>query len=94
MKAQSIISPESSSGSFLYSIFVHGLIALSVVALLKMNLQTKQVPSESLIDMTYETFDRPPEKTQEVRHIAKVVEPEIPQEAKPTLHRSRRQSFS
>lgn len=85
MRAQSLVSPESGSGSFLYSVCVHVSIAFAVIMLLKINLQTKSVASESIIDMTYETFDRPPEPTQEVRHVAKVVEPETPPETKPIV---------
>lgn len=85
MKAQSLISPESGSGSFIYSVCVHVSIAVSVIMLLKMNLQTSQpvAPMDSIIDMTYETFDRPPDPVQEIRHVARVVEPETPVDTKP-----------
>ena len=90
MKAQSIISPESGSGSFVYSVMVHGAIAFSVIMILKMNLQSKPAlpPVDSIIDMTYETFDRPPEPVQEVRHVARVVEPETPVDTKPIAYDS------
>ena len=86
MRAQSIVSPESGSGSLVYSVGLHLAIAFSVVMLLKLNLQPKAIaPIETPIDMTYETFDRPPDPTPEVRHVAKVVEPETPVDTKPLV---------
>lgn len=75
-----IISPESSPGSFIYSVAVHVTIAVSVVFLLKINLSSPVVIPESTIELGYETFDRPPEPTKEVQHIRQVVQEEVPRE--------------
>ncbi len=88
LQNQNILSPESGSGSFIYSVFVHGFIALSVISFLKINWHPSVLPVDKIIDMTYESFDRPPEPAQEIRHVAKVVAPETPPETKPVLDNS------
>ena len=79
---QNIISPESFSGSFLYSVGVHITIAVSVVFLLKINLSTPAIPTESTIELGYESFDQPPAPTEVVQKVKTVVQEEIQPETK------------
>ena len=88
MKVQNLISAESGSGSLLYSVGVHVLIASSIIFIMKMKATPKIIPLDSIIDMTYESFDSPPQPTQEVRQIAKVIEPEVQPETKPVIDTS------
>lgn len=55
------VSPKSAVGSMLYSLGVHGLLIATVMAALNINF-SPSLPVEEYVDMSYETFDAPPEK--------------------------------
>lgn len=58
--AAQIFSPKSAGGSLFYSLAAHGLVVLSVMIALKIDLRSAE-PVEDYVDMAYETFDAPPE---------------------------------
>ncbi len=58
--ATNFLSPRSATGSWLYSLAAHAVVVASVMLALNLNLGTSE-PVEDYVDMSYETFDAPPE---------------------------------
>lgn len=74
-------SPKSSSGSVLFSVFVHALVYGSLVVVLNLNLGKKEAPQEYL-DLGYEAFDTPPVPEKQERKVVKSPEPQAPVDSK------------
>src|ERR1035437_6409861 len=75
------LSPKSSSGSVLFSVFVHALVYGSLVVVLNLNLGKKEAPQEYL-DLGYEAFDTPPVPEKQERKVVKSPEPKAPVDSK------------
>ena len=63
--------------SFVVSLGIHALIYGSLVWILSVSLSKKE-PAPEYVDLGYQTFDAPPEPTQEVKRVVKSAEPETP----------------
>jgi len=74
---RSHFSPRSSSGSFVWSLVVHLLVAGSVVTAMNWGAGTSR-PEEEYIDLAYETFDEPPVPALEEKRVMRSREPIAP----------------
>lgn len=76
---QKYFSPQSDSGSLVWSVGAHVLVCGLAVGILSLSSDSPE-PEETYLDLGYETFDEPPEPVQEeqrvVRSPAPVVKPE------------------
>lgn len=83
-----LISPRSSSGSFLVSLLIHGSFALALILILGTN-RAAQITADEYVDLGYQTFDEPPVPVQQenkVQHAPEStqVETRIPQPNAPS----------
>jgi TonB family protein len=77
-----ILSPKSSSGSFLYSVVAHGLVYAGLIVAFQMGFGERKPPADDYVDMSYQTFDEPPQIAQQEQRVRKSPEPETKPEVK------------
>jgi protein TonB len=79
--AKEYLSPQSSSGSLVYSILAHG--AIYGLLLVSLGLHFSQTePKQDYLDLGYQTFEEPPAPEQVEHKVKHSVEPTAPVDAK------------